>query len=238
MSTKRKGGKAGRPAREPGEKSTKEKILDVAITQFSERGYDSVSMREIAGAVGIRESAIYRHYKGKEHIMDAIIDFLVAGFKPGSGEAPMEALLEQYGPEGFVDRAARATMERTKEPQIRMINRIICIELYRNEKIREFFLHKFKEPSYQMWEQIFRTMIDRGYIGECDVERIAVELANYSIYLYLDSFLIRYDQASYDRLVDDMMDDFSRHIRFVFKTVRVNGKGKRKQSKKQMIRHE
>ncbi|MGZ7095584.1 MAG: TetR/AcrR family transcriptional regulator, partial [Methanobacterium sp.] len=38
------------------EKSTKEKIFDVSIDLFSQRGFDAVSVREIAREVGIRES--------------------------------------------------------------------------------------------------------------------------------------------------------------------------------------
>lgn len=236
MSTKRMTGKSGRPASVPGERSTKEKILDAAITQFSGKGYDSVSIRDIAGAVGIRESAIYRHYASKEQIMDSIIESLVSRFGPGTGELSMEAMMEKYGPEEFVDQMARATMVRMKEPQIRKICRLICIELYHNEKTREFFRHTFVEPSYQLWRQIFSEMTTQGFIGKCDTEEIAIELANYSTYLYFDGFLVRYDEADYDRLVDEMMDDLSRHIRFVFKTVSVNKVPKQK-SKKKVVSH-
>ena len=47
---------------------TKEKILKVATTLFSELGYKGASVRKIASEVGIRESAIYNHYKNKEEI--------------------------------------------------------------------------------------------------------------------------------------------------------------------------
>ena len=44
-------------------RNTKELILKEALRLFSDNGYDGVSVREISGAVGIRESAIYRHFK-------------------------------------------------------------------------------------------------------------------------------------------------------------------------------
>ena len=58
-------------------KPTKEKIFDVALDLFSQKGFDAVSVREIAREVGIRESSIYNHYKSKEAILDAIIDYLI-----------------------------------------------------------------------------------------------------------------------------------------------------------------
>ena len=48
--------------------NTKAKILKVSTTLFSELGYKGASVRKIAAAVGIRESAIYNHYKNKEEI--------------------------------------------------------------------------------------------------------------------------------------------------------------------------
>ena len=42
---------------------TKDKILIEALSLFSVSGFSGVSVRDIAKAVGIRESAIYKHYK-------------------------------------------------------------------------------------------------------------------------------------------------------------------------------
>lgn len=53
--------------------NTKQLILSAALELFSERGYNGASIRQIARAVGIRESAIYNHYKSKEEIFLAIL---------------------------------------------------------------------------------------------------------------------------------------------------------------------
>ena len=55
--------------------TTKEKILCTALELFSQRGYDGVSVRDIARAVGIRESSIYNHFKSKQAIFDGIVEF-------------------------------------------------------------------------------------------------------------------------------------------------------------------
>ena len=39
-------------------KSTKDKIFDVSVDLFSQKGFDAVSMREIGREVGMRESSI------------------------------------------------------------------------------------------------------------------------------------------------------------------------------------
>ncbi len=43
-------------------------IVRVATALFAERGIDGTSMRDIAEAAGVREAAIYRHFKGKDDL--------------------------------------------------------------------------------------------------------------------------------------------------------------------------
>ena len=57
--------------------TTKEKIMETALQLFSQRGYDGVSVRDIARAVSIRESSLYNHFKNKRAIFDGIVDFCV-----------------------------------------------------------------------------------------------------------------------------------------------------------------
>jgi len=51
--------------------STKEKILDAALTLFAENGYDGTSVEQIANIVGIKAPSLYKHYRGKEEILNA-----------------------------------------------------------------------------------------------------------------------------------------------------------------------
>ena len=53
---------------------TKQRILDEALTLFSEKGYANVFVGDIAEAVGIKAPSLYKHYKNKKAIFDAIID--------------------------------------------------------------------------------------------------------------------------------------------------------------------
>ena len=53
---------------------TKHRILDEALTLFSEKGYANVYVSDIAGRVGIKAPSLYKHYRNKRAIFDAIID--------------------------------------------------------------------------------------------------------------------------------------------------------------------
>ena len=55
-----------------GEK-TKDLILTKSLHLISEHGYAGTSVRNISSAVGLRESAIYNHFKSKKEVLTEII---------------------------------------------------------------------------------------------------------------------------------------------------------------------
>ena len=60
--------------------TTKQRILDEARTLFSEKGYANVFVGDIADRVGIKAPSLYKHYKNKQAIFDAIIDEMNSRF--------------------------------------------------------------------------------------------------------------------------------------------------------------
>ncbi|WP_026240377.1 TetR/AcrR family transcriptional regulator [Parafrankia discariae] len=55
-----------------GEKSTRERILDVALELFSTAGYEAVSLREIAERMNFTKAALYYHFSSKDDILLAL----------------------------------------------------------------------------------------------------------------------------------------------------------------------
>lgn len=53
--------------------STKQRILLEALKLFAKKGYEAVSVEEIATAVGIKAPSLYKHYKSKQALFDAIL---------------------------------------------------------------------------------------------------------------------------------------------------------------------
>ena len=66
------------------QEDTKQKILDKALELFSEYGYDSVSVGQIAQAVGIKAPSLYNHFPGKQAIFDAIVESTAARYAEGT----------------------------------------------------------------------------------------------------------------------------------------------------------
>jgi len=54
-------------------RNTREKIMSEALKLFSRKGYEGVSVRDIAKKLNITPGALYKHYQGKRDIFDNIL---------------------------------------------------------------------------------------------------------------------------------------------------------------------
>jgi AcrR family transcriptional regulator len=49
------------------------RLLEAGVTGFAERGYHGVSVRDLAGAVGIQAGSFYSHFRSKEELLYELI---------------------------------------------------------------------------------------------------------------------------------------------------------------------
>ncbi|MFC6334032.1 TetR/AcrR family transcriptional regulator [Paenibacillus septentrionalis] len=60
--------------------SKKQSIIDAAIELFSEKGYEATSIQEITERCGISKGAFYLHFKSKDELILAIVDYIINKF--------------------------------------------------------------------------------------------------------------------------------------------------------------
>ncbi|MFR5527352.1 MAG: TetR/AcrR family transcriptional regulator, partial [[Clostridium] innocuum] len=51
---------------------TVEKILEVSLALFNEKGYEKTTIQDIVNALGMSKGAIYHHFKSKDEIIEAL----------------------------------------------------------------------------------------------------------------------------------------------------------------------
>lgn len=59
----------------------KQRILDSALIEFCEKGYDKASLRQIAQSAGITVGNIYAYFKDKNSLMDAVMEPIISHFE-------------------------------------------------------------------------------------------------------------------------------------------------------------
>lgn len=95
---------------------TRQRIEAAALKLFAARGVDGTSMRDIAGAVGVTEGALYRHFASKDDLARALFlsryGELARGIDAIRGQSPdfsarLDALVDLFArafdddPDGF-----------------------------------------------------------------------------------------------------------------------------------------
>ena len=155
--------------------STKQRILDEALTLFAEKGYDGTGVDLIAERVGIKGPSLYKHYKGKEEILNALIDVAEERYE------------EMFGSEKNIGRIPKdreefikVTMERIsftmRDPMIRKIRMLLVQEQFRNERISEVTTRHQLDGIQRMFAKIIKGMMDEGIVKNDDPKLLAVEL--------------------------------------------------------------
>ena len=64
----------------------KDQIIKVASSLFKEKGYNAVSMRDIANEMGIKAASLYNHISGKQEILSTLVLDLAKKFTRGMEE--------------------------------------------------------------------------------------------------------------------------------------------------------
>lgn len=162
--------KMGRPVRRPGEPNTRDRILAAAVELFSERGYEGTSIRQITRRVNLSESALYRHFKGKEDLLGEIIaatEKMVSQPLPGIGEGPVgESSVFRKLFETPADAFGR-------NPDALRICRFFFAESPRNPRIRGYLKRAMEVEADEEVGRILQGEIDAGRILPCDVRTVA-----------------------------------------------------------------
>lgn len=113
--------------------NTKEKILREALDQFSQRGFDAVSVSDISRGLGLTKSALYKHFPDKRGIFEGIIKRMEAMDRAAAEETGVPADSRELSPESY--------------------------EIAQIENLKAFALDRFDYWTCDEWGRKFRRML-------------------------------------------------------------------------------
>lgn len=163
--------------------TTKERIVDEALTLFSVNGFKGTSVKKIAEAVGIKDSSIYKHFTSKTEILDAIVGQLNIRMQNLSTTLgiPSEERQEEaaliYGKltkKELQNLSRKVFLFYLQDEFVSRFWRLAIMEQYQNEEFYEKYRHIFMEESIAYLTSLFAEMVKQKLFRKADPEVLAM----------------------------------------------------------------
>ena len=152
--------------------NTREKILLEALRLFSQRGYDAVSVEQIAQAVGIRAPSLYKHYKGKQNIFDAILAETAQRYAAFADGISVHTGSPQEDAQTFSLLTADALAEKMRalvvyslhDEFVSQLRRMLTIEQFRSPELSALYSQRYVQQLLDYHTALFARLMDAGFL--------------------------------------------------------------------------
>jgi len=200
---------------------TKQLILDTALELFSQRGYSSVSIRDISGKIGIKESTIYYHFKNKQDIFDVLCkSFENTMYAIPSQFSSQMAKVTKVEKEAFLMVChAYFTNYLMVEPINRFL-RMLILEQGINEIAAKMYHNIMFDEAVSNQIIIFSWLIQIKFLKNETVESMVMAYHMGVVYLF-HRYLIRGDIT--DEIKKTIQEELSKHIEHFLKLYGMEG---------------
>lgn len=164
------------------QEDTRQRILDKALELFSTQGYDSVSVGEIAKAVGIKAPSLYNHFSGKRAIFDAIVAKTAAQYEADTGKIDIHMQNAAQDIPVFKEITEEALFEKVRQifeyslhnESVSRFRRMMTMEQFRAPELAALFSQRYVDRVLAYHAGIFRTLIAAGEICGEDPDALAM----------------------------------------------------------------
>ncbi len=198
----------GRPVHADG-RQTRQAILDAALNLFAEKGYFGTSLRDIAAAVGVRESAIYNYYPSKEALFEALI---VADHEYKVER--LAALLEESigDVRHTLERLATLSLEGFCAPRQEQLFRMVMTDGMRLAKEGRINLLERLSSGQAPLRELMQRLVREGWLRKVDPALLVMEFVG-PLVLWRHHYALRLDHpliANRDDFARGHVDHFLR----------------------------
>mgnify|MGYP004674978943 FL=1 len=161
---------------------TKQRILEQALDLFSTQGYDSVSVGEIARAVGIKAPSLYNHFPGKQAIFDGIVESVAAQYEADTGKIDIHVQNVTQDIPAFAEITEEALFEKVRQifeyslhnETVSRFRRMMTIEQFRSPELAALYSKRYVDRMMDYHAGIFRALIASGEIRAEDASALAM----------------------------------------------------------------
>ncbi|MCF6205831.1 MAG: TetR/AcrR family transcriptional regulator [Sulfurovum sp.] len=196
---------------------TKAKILKHALKLFSTKGYKATTVRDIAGSVGIKQSALYNHFKNKDEILETLISDLTSSAIVTLFDNKDAQELHRQGKSLLMSIATTFKLL-SFDGQNEALFKLLMQEIFRNERIREIYNEYFYQENVKKLSGLFFQMMQEEMIKSSDPLLLANEFFSPLFFYQMQVSLLKLDKKS----TSSVVTLFEKHVDYFWDNIRVD----------------
>lgn len=162
---------------------TKERILYISLELFAQKGFSGVSVRDIASEVGVRESALYKHFKNKQDILDSIMVVMNERIELAYQENEVPEVITEDVSQAYKELSLEKLCEIawnlfslfTKDPVVSNYRRLLMREQFGNEQAARQYGESYLLGVVHKQGKTFAKLVEGKLFREENPEIIALQ---------------------------------------------------------------
>ncbi len=195
---------------------TKEKILKTSLKLFATKGFKATTVRDIAGAMDVKQSALYNHFKNKDEILETLVAELTS--------SAIVTLFDNKEPEKLFKQGKSLLMSIATTFKLtgfdgrnEALLKLLMQEIFRNERIREIYNEHFYQENVKKLSGIFFAMMQEEMIASSDPLLLANEFFAPLFFYQMQVSLLKLDKKS----TSSVVSLFDKHVDFFWDTIKL-----------------
>ena len=154
------------------ERNTKKVIIDKALELFSIKGFDGVTVADIAGAVGIKAPSLYKHYDSKQAIFDAILAEMEVRYEQQASSMQLDGKDAKKDKDYYADMSEERLIEIGQglfmfflhDEYTSRFRKMLTIEKYNNQVLATLNARRYIDDSLSYQKMLFGMLSEAGLL--------------------------------------------------------------------------
>lgn len=199
-------------------KNTKQKILIEALNLFAEKGYNAVYVGDIAKAVGIKAPSLYKHYKSKKDIFNAILEEMkknydkqAAALKMNGNDADSDAgIFSSVSEDSLVQMGKGLFLYFLHDDYVCKFRKMLTVEQFGDSELSSLYSKQYVDDPLSYQSAIFALLSAGGSIKQAnpDIAALHFYAPIYMLLTLCDRHPEREEEAL--RLIEEHIKQFNK----------------------------
>ena len=163
--------------------NTKKRILNEALTLFAEKGYGNVYVGQIAEAVGIKAPSLYKHYKSKQDIFNAILEEMKHNYEKQASALNMNGndadadagIFSAASEDNLVKMGIGLFSYFLHDEYICKFRKMLTIEQFHNSELSQLYTRQYADDPLSYQSAIFKILCSKSLLTPSDTDIMALQ---------------------------------------------------------------